>query len=82
MPIDEYGKRSVSALLEGGLAMATAFDIVNINRPLAQRGVRQRVNLHSSLEIQTTYFVIYTSILNAPSFAPVVTFEGPFHWFH
>ena len=33
-PIDEYGKLSVNAVLEGGMAMATAFDIVNITRPL------------------------------------------------
>ena len=33
-PIDEFGKLSVNAILEGGTKLATSFDIVNITRPL------------------------------------------------
>ena len=33
-PIDEFGKLSVNAVLDGGTAMMTSFDIVNITRPL------------------------------------------------
>ena len=33
-PIDEFGSLSVNAVLGGRTAMATAFDIVNITRPL------------------------------------------------
>ena len=33
-PIEEYGKLLMNAILEGGMAMTTAFDIVNITRPL------------------------------------------------
>ena len=33
-PIDEFGKLTVNAVLEGGTKLATSFDIVNITRPL------------------------------------------------
>ena len=33
-PIDEFGKLTVNAVMEGGMAMSTSFDIVNITRPL------------------------------------------------
>ena len=33
-PIDEYGRLSVNAVVEGGTSMVTSFDIVNITRPL------------------------------------------------
>ena len=60
-PIDEYGKLSVNAMLEGGMAMTTALDIVNITRPLlsvnqmvanGHNGVRQGLKLHPSSGIE------------------------------